>query len=141
MNLPASRTVIRPIDTVPDFQYLARVPARPDPARVLVVVHGISRNAPFMLRCLAESAEATGYTLLAPVFSQRTYGDYQRLGREGVEAFEAQDRDALAQARGVARLLQQHRELAGGDHHPLRPARREVGPRLRIQLGAFPILA
>ncbi len=83
MNLPASRTVIRPIDTVPDFQYLARVPERPDPARVLVVVHGISRNAPFMLRCLAESAEANGYTLLAPVSSQRTSGDYQRLGREG----------------------------------------------------------
>jgi dienelactone hydrolase len=83
MSLPTSRTVIRPVETVPDFQYLARVPASPDPARVLVAVHGISRNAPFIVRALAEAAEAHSYTILAPVFSQRTYGDYQRLGREG----------------------------------------------------------
>lgn len=83
MNVPASRTVIRPLDSVVDFHYLARVPVTPDPRRVLVAVHGISRNAPFMVRCLADAAEALGYVLLAPVFNQRTYLDYQRLGRRG----------------------------------------------------------
>jgi pimeloyl-ACP methyl ester carboxylesterase len=83
MKVPASRTVIRPIDTAVDFQYLARVPQAPDPRRILVAIHGISRNAPFMMRCLADAAEALGYTLLAPVFNQRSYPDYQRLGRQG----------------------------------------------------------
>jgi len=79
--LPRSRVLHRRLNK--RTEYLLRLPAVPDPHRVLVVVHGISRNASMMIRGLAEDAECAGYSLLAPCFSQRQFDDYQRLGRQG----------------------------------------------------------
>ncbi len=79
----ASRTLIRTLSSIPDFQYFVRLSPNPDPSRVLVLVHGISRQPSFMLRCLADRADELDYTLMAPVFNHRSYSDYQRLGRDG----------------------------------------------------------
>ena len=79
----ASRTLIRTLSSIPDFQYFVRPSPNPDPDRVLVLVHGISRQPSFMLRCLADRADELDYTLIAPVFNHRSYSDYQRLGRDG----------------------------------------------------------
>jgi poly(3-hydroxybutyrate) depolymerase len=59
----------------------ARAPARC--ARVLVSVHGISRNAAAHARALAGVADALGCVLIAPHFSRSRFPDYQRLGRPG----------------------------------------------------------
>ncbi|MEN8207427.1 MAG: hypothetical protein ABFS24_15685 [Pseudomonadota bacterium] len=48
-----------------------------------VSVHGVSRNAMEHARRFAPLAEEYGVILVAPFFSRRHFGDYQRLGREG----------------------------------------------------------
>ncbi len=80
---PRPRILRRYLDAHEGFSYLLRVPAAPDPERVLVLVHGIARQASYMMHTLAEHAERHGYTLVAPVFGYRYYEDYQRLGRRG----------------------------------------------------------
>lgn len=74
----------RTLPNVADFSYYARLSAEPDPARFLVLVHGIARQADFMIRMFAEAADEQNFSLLAPVFSYRSYPDYQRLGRVGL---------------------------------------------------------
>lgn len=51
--------------------------------RVLVCVHGVSRNALELIRLLRPFAERYGYALIAPLFAPKTFRDYQRLGRRG----------------------------------------------------------
>jgi pimeloyl-ACP methyl ester carboxylesterase len=53
------------------------------PGRTLVSVHGISRNARDHARLLAPLAERYGTTVIAPIFDDAFYSDYQRLGRRG----------------------------------------------------------
>mgnify|MGYP000365586974 CR=1 FL=1 len=77
------RLLSRSLPAFPGFRYLLRLSSRPDPKRVLVVVHGISRRPAYMLRCLEAYADAFNYTLVAPVFNRWLYRDYQRLGRPG----------------------------------------------------------
>jgi pimeloyl-ACP methyl ester carboxylesterase len=48
-----------------------------------VSVHGVSRNARVHAEMFSPLAEQYGVVLVAPVFSGRCFGDYQRLGREG----------------------------------------------------------
>jgi pimeloyl-ACP methyl ester carboxylesterase len=65
---------------------LAYVPPRLEaaaPARLVVCVHGISRDHREQIELLREEAEQRGYALLAPRFSERAWPDYQRLGRRG----------------------------------------------------------
>ncbi len=69
--------------SIPGFYYLSRLPTRPDPAKILVVVHGISRQSRLMLTWFAEAAEQHGFTLLAPHFSKLNFPNYQRLGKNG----------------------------------------------------------
>jgi poly(3-hydroxybutyrate) depolymerase len=51
--------------------------------RLLIAVHGISRNAREQARLFARHAERDGVTIVAPLFEPATHGDYQRLGRVG----------------------------------------------------------
>jgi pimeloyl-ACP methyl ester carboxylesterase len=55
---------------------------RPDSA-LLVSVHGISRNAREHVAAFTRMAERFETVLVAPVFGDGRYGDYQRLGRRG----------------------------------------------------------
>lgn len=50
---------------------------------LFVTVHGVSRNAREHAEKFAQLAEEYGVILVAPYFSKRRFGDYQRLGREG----------------------------------------------------------
>lgn len=61
--------------------------APPAPATpVLVTVHGISRNAREQAEAFHAPAARLGLTVLAPLFDQRHFPDYQRLGRRGLRA-------------------------------------------------------
>ncbi len=61
--------------------------AEPRPgAPVLVVVHGISRNAAEQARAFHEAARKAGTVLLAPLFARDSCPDYQCLGRRGLRA-------------------------------------------------------
>ncbi len=51
--------------------------------RVLVSVHGISRNARIHALRFASLAEQYGVIVVAPYFSEHRFPDYQRLGRSG----------------------------------------------------------
>jgi len=80
----ASKILRRRLSEHPGYSYLVRFPETPDADKLLVVVHGIARQADYMLQALAGEADKRDYTLIAPVFSYRDYPDYQRLGREGL---------------------------------------------------------
>jgi pimeloyl-ACP methyl ester carboxylesterase len=51
--------------------------------RLLVSIHGVSRNADQHVRLLAANAERSGTVLVAPIFATEQYPDYQRIGRVG----------------------------------------------------------
>jgi len=94
----------------PGYSYLLRFPETPDADKLLVVVHGIARQADYMLQALAGEADKHGYTLIAPVFSYRDYPDYQRLGRSGLG-----QRADLAVAATLADL-REHLGFSAGFH-------------------------
>jgi len=55
---------------------------RPD-SPLVVSIHGISRNAREHVAAFTKLADRYGAVVLAPVFTDYRYGDYQRLGRRG----------------------------------------------------------
>jgi len=65
--------------------YLLYIPKKSSAANapIFVTVHGISRNAREHAMRFAPFAERYGVILVAPVFSQDRFPDYQRLGRKG----------------------------------------------------------
>lgn len=64
--------------------YFLYVPRRlGSPPRILVTVHGISRNAEEHAEAFAAIAERYGVVILAPLFRKGRFTDYQRLGRAG----------------------------------------------------------
>ena len=66
------------------LKYYVYVPKkRREPTSQFVSVHGVSRNAREHADMFASLAEQYGVVLVAPVFSRRDFGDYQRLGRAG----------------------------------------------------------
>lgn len=68
----------------PDFECYAYIPQHlPDPSRVLVCVHGVSRNALEQIQIFRPYAERYGFALIAPLFTAAIFRDYQRLGRQG----------------------------------------------------------
>lgn len=82
------------------LQYLAYVPMKPQRhKRVMVTVHGISRNAEQHISGFAPQAESYGVVMLAPLFPEQDFPCYQRLGRSATEgradeAFEHMLQDA-----------------------------------------------
>lgn len=63
------------------YLYLPRQPAGRE--KVLVSVHGVSRNALEHIELLRGFADRHGVVLVAPLFTSDTFRDYQRLGRKG----------------------------------------------------------
>jgi len=63
--------------------YWLGLPQQPDASRVLLLLHGISRNAREMAQAFLPAATKAGYTVLAPVFDAGHCPDFQRLGRWG----------------------------------------------------------
>lgn len=52
-------------------------------AKVLVLVHGIARNAELIIRTFWKTAKDQNLILVAPLFDRENCTDYQRLGRNG----------------------------------------------------------
>ncbi len=66
----------------PGQEYFVYAPASAGrDAPLLVVVHGISRNAREPAKLLARFADTWGVVLVSPLFSAERYPDYQRLGQ------------------------------------------------------------
>ncbi len=65
------------------FSYYLQQPDSPSADRMLVLLHGISRNAEDLLTAFAPLAQAAGYVVVAPLFSREVCRDFQRLGRHG----------------------------------------------------------
>jgi pimeloyl-ACP methyl ester carboxylesterase len=63
--------------------YLYLPESAPPGARLLVSLHGVSRNAREHAERFARRAERYGVVLVAPLFPHDRFPDYQRLGREG----------------------------------------------------------
>ena len=68
-----------------DFRLFFHAPDGPGPFKVLVCVHGISRNAAEHLAAF-RAATGGGLAVLAPRFGKREFPDYQRLGLYGKRA-------------------------------------------------------
>ena len=69
------------------LHYFLYTPTKLKPnARVLVAVHGISRNARKQARLFADYAERYGVVVVAPLFDKQHYTGYQRLGISGERA-------------------------------------------------------
>ena len=68
----------------PTQRYFLYIPRGDSGARrIFVTVHGISRNAEEHAQEFAELAERYGLVVVAPLFDEERYPDYQRLGRSG----------------------------------------------------------
>ena len=101
--LSNGKVFVRALSGLNGFEYYIRPSRHPDPGRILVAVHGISRRAGFMIRALANAADKDNYTLVAPLFNHGRYSDYQRLGRKG--RGQRADLAFLAMLEDVAQLL------------------------------------
>ncbi|MCF6300818.1 MAG: alpha/beta hydrolase [Proteobacteria bacterium] len=66
------------------IKYFTYVPKKVKTRDVLVLIHGISRNAHEMMREFKAYADKQGMLMIAPLFDKRQCRDYQRLGRAGV---------------------------------------------------------
>ena len=83
-DLPAGQVVQRFLHGDPTQAYFVYVPHKGGQgARLLVTVHGISRNAEENAAGFARRAERYGVVLVAPLFPRERFPDYQRLGRAG----------------------------------------------------------
>ncbi len=75
---------LRSLPDDPDIRYFVYVPKSLDgTGRVLVAVHGISRNAREIAVTFSRYAENYSVILVVPWFDKDRFPDYQRLGRVG----------------------------------------------------------
>ena len=105
--VPRGTVVMRHLLADPEQIYFLYWPERACVAApALVTVHGISRNALEQIAAFAAFAEWFGVVLVAPLFTQSRFQDYQRLGRRGRRADRTLD-DILVEVR---RLTAAHTE-------------------------------
>jgi pimeloyl-ACP methyl ester carboxylesterase len=83
-SLPRGCVVRRALRSDPTQEYLLYIPksVEADP-RVLVLVHGLSRNAHEQATVFTSLCEERGVVALVPIFTKELHKDYQRLGRRG----------------------------------------------------------
>lgn len=106
------RILRRTIPDTPPLEYFAYIPQQGQrQGRVMISIHGISRNAEEHLAGFAPQAEIHGAVMLAPFFPQQDFPHYQRLGTSSTEA-----RADLA----FDRILGDAAEWLGIDPFPLR---------------------
>ena len=81
-SLPRGRVLLRALRSDPFQEYFVYVPdTAARGARVLVSVHGISRNAHEQAVVFSTLCDERGMVLVVPVFNAGQHKDYQRLGR------------------------------------------------------------
>lgn len=82
--LPTGRILRKTQVELPALDYLLYIPkSAPQNPPVLVVVHGLSRDAQEQVDQFRPFAEQHGFVLIAPHFTEADYPDFQRLGRRG----------------------------------------------------------
>jgi len=85
MSAELPRAKIQKIELEGLLDYYLYLPKNvSESSRVLVAVHGISRNARTHVQRFAALAEQHGVVVVAPFFSEKKFPDYQRLGRSGL---------------------------------------------------------
>jgi pimeloyl-ACP methyl ester carboxylesterase len=78
------RSVVLESKSAPHLTYHLLLPRERHPdGRVLVSIHGVSRNAEEHIELLRPLADRHGVLLVAPVFAADRFRDFQRLGRKG----------------------------------------------------------
>ncbi len=71
------------LENLPQQCYYLSGPDGKDSGRVLVLIHGISRNVKMFIESVCPLVQGKGVTLVAPLFEKNRCRDYQRLGRNG----------------------------------------------------------
>jgi pimeloyl-ACP methyl ester carboxylesterase len=81
----STQIVTSHLKSCPQTEYLYYKPNGKKINRVIVLIHGISRNAKEIINQFSkhDSATENGELLIAPIFSKQFATDYQRLGRMG----------------------------------------------------------
>jgi len=80
-NITPGEICKRSLASMQQLDYFLYVPRHGQRSnRVLVSIHGISRNAEEHLRGFVAQAERFGAVMLAPLFSENNFPNYQRLG-------------------------------------------------------------
>jgi len=80
----AGRSLVLESKSAPRLTYHLLLPRERHPeGRVLVSVHGVSRNAEEHIELLRPLADRYGVLLVAPLFAADRFRDFQRLGRRG----------------------------------------------------------
>ena len=78
------RLMRRVLRSDPAQEYLVYLPpAVAEQSRLLVAVHGVSRNADQQVRLLSAYCDQYGVVLVAPIFQAEDFPKYQQLGRAG----------------------------------------------------------
>ena len=82
--LPKGRVMSRSVPAQLAEDYFLYLPTNLKPkTRALVVVHGQNRNAAEYAFRVSQVAEGRGVAVIAPLFNESLFPDYQRLGRRG----------------------------------------------------------
>jgi pimeloyl-ACP methyl ester carboxylesterase len=83
-QIAGAAVVARSLAREADQKYYLYIPSQGGTAaRTFIAVHGITRNAVEQAEFFAPFAERYGVVLIAPLFPEDRFRDYQRLGREG----------------------------------------------------------
>lgn len=89
---PGSKHLLHRVEDKESLSYYLFLPANlSEKSRVIVCVHGISRNAKEQINAFREQANQYDYIIIAPHFSRKNYQGYQRLekGAAGYTPVEA----------------------------------------------------
>lgn len=106
-RLPIGRSIFRSLQGTPVREYFTYIPHNADATSpVVVLVHGIARNAAEHILRFQTRADHAGAILVAPLFVKKTFGQYQQVidQRTGTRADEAlfDILDAVAAATGAS---------------------------------------
>lgn len=88
-RLPSGKLVFATAPGKPLREYYYYIPASAGPrSEMLVLVHGITRNAAEYISRFRDPADAHGLILVAPLFTKRRFGQYQQVvaGRRRIRA-------------------------------------------------------
>lgn len=88
-RLPSGKLVFATAPGKPLREYYYYIPASAGPgSELLVLVHGITRNAAEYISRFRDAADAHGLILVAPLFTKRRFGQYQQVvaGRRRIRA-------------------------------------------------------
>ncbi len=99
MPTPAEQGKIhrRIIDGMQPLEYFCYLPSRPQQNRVMISIHGISRNAEEHVQGFISQAEKYGTAIISPLFPKLNFPRYQQLGNSAQQGRADQAFDHIIQ--------------------------------------------